>query len=53
MGRAMGAAMEAQRQVWRNTAVYALLVLCLAVVHYVLASDPGAARSAAQSAVFA
>lgn len=47
----MGAAMG--YRFWRNTAAYALLVLCLVGVHYVLASDPGAARSAAQSAVFA
>ena len=49
----MGAAMDASGQGWRNVAAYALLVACLVGVHYVLAANPDAARSAAQAAVFA
>ncbi|MBV9990987.1 MAG: hypothetical protein JOZ72_06795 [Alphaproteobacteria bacterium] len=37
---------------WRSAAAYVALVLCLVGVHFVLADNPEAARSAAQAAVF-
>lgn len=40
------------REAWRNYLAFALLAFCLAGVHLVLAANPGAARSVAQTAVF-
>lgn len=42
----------AGRAAWRNYLAFALLSLCLVGVHFILAANPSAARSAAQAAVF-
>lgn len=42
----------AGRAAWRNYLAFTLLSVCLVGVHFILAANPSAARSAAQAAVF-